>query len=767
MSLTGNALENFLNDLDTSLKEQEEAGVDDEISKPALLQALENQPLKADTMATLSQLVRLWRTAGKPAAAKVILEADAPDILATLSAEEKVAAQLHLAFWRYDVLNDLQDPAAKTALQDLFAEAEKQSEPDRDHWVSISNRARAAGEFALVRRAISAIHSIMTKDEGRTRYRAWDEAKMHAEFARSFWNEGDKAKAQELAQLAVATLQNAAPEQDVDEGDWLRLADGLGLLIPDQLETMIAHAKAKLGEASISAQREFEIQAGRTRAEVAYEQGDLVKATTLGLSAHYGIRRDEGDEFTVKLLQWMMESDQKCEAAKLAFESAYMSRQSSSGLACQMAHYELAQEGVAIPAETKAWWILTLMSATAEESLHWVCQDEDPAHFYARHQKMLLPLLAGNAALQAANDALEGIRLAEAGEYAAALPLLEATALTKWSMTQTIKQLWLSRLCVLGVEKAFALPFPEPHNANSCYNLGFIGGEWGGDDDDDDDDDEESFTPPPLPNDEAWPYKKMQELGQRYYELGAQKFEAFFASGQGAYGDAEAHTYSMLCNNLSIIYKNQDNYSAAAELHHKGIAASSFAEHYHGLLNCQKKLSDKASYIKAAEELWYYASENGYSRHDPANYIDDVVDYLDDLNRDEEIPIWLERLDSWWNELDEEDQEEHKDDYFYCLGHTLHLMKNTRPEDALLRLQRSEKEILARGYPVATMQIGFFYFKEPSQPERALEIFQQTLTQHSDFKRGETQAHEFARNKIAELTQGNQAGKKKPFWKIW
>ena len=103
----------------------------------------------------------------------------------------------------------------------------------------------------------------------------------------------------------------------------------------------------------------------------------------------------------------------------------------------------------------------------------------------------------------------------------------------------------------------------------------------------------------------------------------------------------------MLCNNLAIKYRFMDRYDEAAELHHKGLGSSPFAEHHNGLLWCAVGKDDDAQTVVEAERLWHFAQEHGYSRHEPTRYFSTVALSLYKLNRDDEISIWMERSTTW------------------------------------------------------------------------------------------------------------------------
>jgi tetratricopeptide (TPR) repeat protein len=149
--------------------------------------------------------------------------------------------------------------------------------------------------------------------------------------------------------------------------------------------------------------------------------------------------------------------------------------------------------------------------------------------------------------------------------------------------------------------------------------------------------------------------KLLVALKRAHYENGRACMERYFETGSGHPYDACAHMYSMLCNNLAIIYTNDGRYQDSIDLHQRGIAASPFAEHYHGIFVVRQRTKDYAGIVEASEQLWHFAAEYGYSRHDPNYYIITAVRALNMLDRRHEVPIWLERLVSWQREegLDE------------------------------------------------------------------------------------------------------------------
>ena len=91
---------------------------------------------------------------------------------------------------------------------------------------------------------------------------------------------------------------------------------------------------------------------------------------------------------------------------------------------------------------------------------------------------------------------------------------------------------------------------------------------------------------------------RVKAVEARAYELGAARFEHYFATGEGGPLDAEPHIYAMLCNNLAIAGGfRQEKFAQAIPWHDKGWAVSPFWEQYHGRLRCQARIGDWAGVV--------------------------------------------------------------------------------------------------------------------------------------------------------------------------
>jgi hypothetical protein len=297
------------------------------------------------------------------------------------------------------------------------------------------------------------------------------------------------------------------------------------------------------------------------------------------------------------------------------------------------------------------------------------------------------------------------------------------------------------------------MPFVDVACAGWCYNIGVL---------------LEFETRDELPPGSAWPKQDVDALAARYYEHGATLYERFFATGQGMYRDGDVHAYSMLCNNLAIQYRiNTSDYHAALALHRKGIEASPFAEHYEGVMYCLLLLKDEVGFLDAADQLWHYAARYGYSRHSPAGYIIDVAKCLHRQDRGQEIPLWLERLEQWWDALDEEERSAHAGRYWDTLSVTLYCMGYTQETAALARLDAVLPALCAAGEPLAT-RMAANNLSRAGQHERALALYRQALAQLDQVEQPDPWHVEQRTHTLSGMADCEQAMRaSRPWWRFW
>jgi tetratricopeptide (TPR) repeat protein len=348
------------------------------------------------------------------------------------------------------------------------------------------------------------------------------------------------------------------------------------------------------------------------------------------------------------------------------------------------------------------------------------------------------------------------MQLAARGRHEAALPLLERLLeLPDMAHQDCARQLWVTRLRVLGAERAVNQRFVETGAGNWSYALGVILS-----------DPDEVMDLIELPQDRRadFPRDALVALSTRYYERAQMQFEAFFATGEGNVRDGDIHTYSMNCNNLAIRYRyGEKRFEDALALHRKGLAASPFAEHKSGVMNCLYDLNRYADYVEAAEQLWHFSLEHGYSRHDPCDYFSTVAWTLQHLDRGHEIEIWLDRLREWRGMLDEGDLKENQPWLLGVEASMLDYLYRSKPEDTLARMQAIWPELMriGRTWGLRRLADGLL---DAGQPALALETYERAVAVFNpelDMEAARDNALQGIENARAAVR------KQKPFWRRW
>jgi tetratricopeptide (TPR) repeat protein len=223
----------------------------------------------------------------------------------------------------------------------------------------------------------------------------------------------------------------------------------------------------------------------------------------------------------------------------------------------------------------------------------------------------------------------------------------------------------------------------------------------------------------------------------------------------------------MLCNNLAINYRCYDDqrpYQQALELHTRGIAASSFAEHYQGILQNRIRLEDNPGIAEAAEQLWHYAADYGYSRHDPEEYFQDVSRALYHLDREREILIWLERVLKWQEERGISDKELEYSPLFARVKVAMYL-SYTLPEAATNLWVRYAPHIDERDEPTLLGSAGDV-LKGLGRKEEALAYYQRSILRSDPQSEVDQGNNVIFRKSIAEL-QASEKAAGKAWWQIW
>ncbi|MFB9242282.1 hypothetical protein IV454_16785 [Massilia antarctica] len=745
--LSASQLDAYLDQTEAALEQQDDAELAPELIQAGLKASLEGQRLHADTLSSVRRLFRLWLRAGDPVAASRVIDSDGREALAALPTAERPDWELTLAFWRLEPLVAQRDMSALHAALDtaftLLTSLPDALQYDKA-WEYLEEQATQAGAHALSRRCLAARNALQHADPERAAYRAWDDALMAAREAQSFALEGQDDAATQAGARAIDTLAKAGANQDVDLNDWLRIGHALFTIVPEAIAGVVGRVRALTPASTVFfARRDIDVRVARLEALTLRHQGALDQALARLVLGRTIITGDADDRYSAVMLDWLLEAGKHEDAARLAFESVFHERQVSAEHGARSAT-RAVNEGLA----GQLYWQLALAYAGMADGTVEVRGDESEAAHVRRH----LALARAHAHADPAIDAVEGLFLIKsAGDYHQALPLLETAARDPALANSTVLfKLWVARIRVHGGQAALAVPFMPAASAASCYILGVELG---------------YNLAAQLPEGEPVPQEALEALAARYYETGLARYEAFVMSGEGHARDGDAHTYSMLCNNLAIHYRCEKSDPAAAlAVHQKGIAASPFSEHYQGVMSCHRDSGNDAAMVDSGEQLWHYSADHGYSRHNPTDYIDDVAAALHRLGRDTDIAIWLQRLDEWWASVEQDERADYEHSYVQALASVLYYLAHTQPDDAMLRLEPVLPLVRAAARPYTT-RMAAHALRTAGQFERAQAMYAEAL----GHVKPDDAWHESQRKAIvegaAECKRLQRAAQ--PWWKVW
>ena len=648
--MTGIELEQLMDRLEAECQEND---------AQALLTSLRAQPLKADSMDSVDRLHVLWMNAGDSQAAQAVLEQDAPVILEALPVSERSEPAMNLAIMRLRLANFLEDePTLLAVLEALHERVAQPLEFDVEYYRqhhTFDDIEYAGVEVAL--KAIDVRAALANAIPERRALRAWDLADQYQRRARVLARNNRDEEARTAALQAVAALRSAGPDQDIDAGDWMWLGGALIEIIPLRLamfEQPVAHLTAGL---SVPVQREWEVRMARLAARALYAQGNLAKALEICSVATLCLDCDGSNNFIHYQLPWLMESGDLQAAGRRAFTDVYFQFEDMWPGTANLIHERLQDLE-----DQQVWWPLCVMracirpdvlqallsgltpvdaSATTPllEALHLAAAN--PGHYdnlYAQARAEAQrrgPQHPWFIRLAAVHDGDAGLIDAPT-QLALLLQAIEAGGLHDF---RTANSLFDARLQVYGVVGALKQPMPMLTSGKDAYNHAITFEETA----------EKAIQALPE-GDKDDAYILLAEVQRAIYEQGLAHMERYFATGVGHPFDACAHLYSMLCNNLAIKYRyahNRNLNNEAIALHRRGLDASPFAEHHNGILDALDNLRDHPGIIEAGEQLWHYANEFGYSRHDPDDYVGRVIFALYSEDRMGEILIWIERLFKW------------------------------------------------------------------------------------------------------------------------
>jgi len=767
--LSGIQLDQFMDRLEV---EHQEHGAD------YLLGQLRAQPLKAASLESIDRLHVLWVNAGDADAAKAVLADDGQALIEATPDDARNELKVNLLIHQLRLGNYFKDEQgllqALDTLQHLTNEPLPFDIEQYRRYRIFDDLQHTTLDVAL--KAIEVRHTLALINPGRHALRAWDDADQHRRQARVLAAHERDEEAREAALAAIAALRTAGEDQDVDGNDWLWLGDALIEIVPLRLAMFEQPVVQLIAELSLPQRREWEVRLARLAARSLQAQGDLVGALKICEVAALSLESSGGDNFVDFHLPWLLDNGQIDEAGQRAFMEIYEMRGEMWPGTAYWVHDRLLDAE-----DQSAWWPLCVMRACDDQAvlerfisgLPW--RDEstpsqgpllDALHA-ARHDLEQIDNVFAQALAEARRRApnhpwitrLIAVRERQAERIDANTELTmlrEAVPAGDMQDNRSAYSLFSAHASVFGIIDALRQPLPPM--ASGMYYYQFANAI-------------EDLVETHVEKlsseeaDQAW--SLLREVQKVAYEHGQARMEQCFASGRGHRFDACAHLYSMLCNNLAINYRcynDERMYDQALELHTRGIAASSFAEHYQGILHNRILLKDNPGITEAAEQLWHYAADCGYSRHDPEEYLQDVTRALYRLDREREILIWLERILKWQEERGISDKELEYSPLFARTKVAMYLSYSL-PEAATSLWLRYAPHINERDEP-SLLGCAGDVLKGLGRKEEALAYYQRAILRSDPNNDVDQGNNEIFRQSIAKL-QASEKPAGKAWWQIW
>lgn len=768
-ALTGIALDQFMDRVDAERQEHD---------ADTALASLRAQPLKADSLDAIDRLHVLWVNAGDAQAAKAVLEQDAAALLLTVPGAQQPELNMNLAFLRLRLANYLnEDSAMLEQLEALAAMATQTLDFDVEHYRQhrLFDELEC-GSLEVALQTIEVRHRLATANPDRVAVQAWDLADRHQRRAGVLAAYEQHEQAREAALHAVTALRTAGADQDVDAADWVWLGNALIEIIPLRLAMFEQPITQLTAHLPLPQQREWEVQMARLAARSKYAQGELAQALEICAVATLSLDCEGGHNFIHCHLPWLMESGQIDAAGQRAFHDVY-----ELGSELWPGTVRLVHERLQDPEDQRVWWPLCVMRACARpEALHAFIEALPPldtcstapcpllATLYqatdtAQRLNEVFALARAEAQRRAPDHywikRLAAVHDGEAGIIDAPAQLallLEAAHAGNLQDNRTAFSLFTARVHALGVIAALRHPAPIFICGLHAYNYaGHI----------DNLIEEQSKGLPATERQEA---KALLAKAQIHaYEQGLAHMERYFASGTGHPFNACTHLYSMLCNNLAIQYQCAHEPSLqerAINLHQRGIQASPFAEHYDGILRVYRDQNNHSAIVEAAEQLWHYALEFGYGRHELDQYICDVAYALLTLNRSGEILIWIERLLKCQEAQGISDQQLTANGLISRMVLARYLA-HSHPDNAYALWLRYAPQVETANMLTLMVQAASM-FERLGRRAEAIEYYQRALlirSTEADWANPDASA---IKKSIAELQRAERAANKS-WWQIW
>jgi len=629
----------------------------------AVAEFLHQRPLAPASMSELARLYHLWMALGEPDAANAALHQHRAAVLSAAGAEPADPLR-----WELMELESTRHPGDATR---RLAAIAAQMHADHALYYELYVEWRKAADHY---QAWDLLEADAEWQRGLPPAgddpEAWRDARLHSEKALFAHKRGDAQAMDEYIHSAIAWLSEAARGKGLEfVWWWQELAHHDIPLTPEQMDALVEAAQAHLHaiEPPLSAPiiATHKAHHARWQAEAAATHHQWDRALEYARRGHFALEDDQeaneeaSDRFGAQMLDWYTFAARMGEAAELAWHGIWNVRAPLASNA-----YTLALQQAEHDHTRPHWnWILAfaqlrpgLLKPDGGDYPHPAWLDGEPlppwpAQTYLERAKQIAPGHPMHALI-------EGASLAEQQRWHDALPLLErgVLALPAYANARTLRQLWCARFLCLSEAEWSQRPFPESHGARWCNSIGMSLSERTG-------------RINKVCGEAHWQryYKQRQTLARRYYETARTRFEAFYASGEGAFMDTDFDLYSQLCNNLGVMYDREARHDEAIALYEAGLACKPIGQHYTNLFRSTYAKGNYAEAIAAADRLWYGVQQHPLldDHFNPARYAHRIANALHLKFRHHEISIWMDRLNEWWDALP---RDERSEDHRPCRG---------------------------------------------------------------------------------------------------
>jgi len=489
-------------------------------------------------------------------------------------------------------------------------------------------------------------------------------------------------------------------QAQASESQWDSLFSHILILSPVQIplalrayEKYLEHTEQNPPAQMLRAERE--VLAVRWQARAKAAQGQLDDAISWARRGHFELHRDAHcDGFGRDVLDWLVKANRMDEAAELALQSLLHNCRSMHHSAFQWAWNLHTTDN---NPQRRIVWTLTLLWARHTPKLVQYAKEENlEIQSIESYLRRLEKANANHPAFYITQNYFRGMYgacLMDIQRQKKVWPQLESSVLAapEFTNTEILLTLWCSRFMCCEEKTIRKLPIPRAPNASVCFAVAWQ---------------LEQSTYRYCPQRYWQAHATLRkELAQNYYEQGWLKFISF-PSHDSHCMDGNREIHATLCNNLGNLYRLQKRYPLAIERCKEGIASWPHAQLYANLLCCFHDLKDWASTSQAAEGHWQTVQTHGYkgSRHyyNPARYAFKIAHALYRTGRTNNICLWLDRLDQWWQQRDnlpkKDKNKTRRGDYLNALTALLSFYSIDHPYEAesLLRTHLAEIECLKK-----------------------------------------------------------------------